>query len=565
MAVSGLHAFRQRNIEEPTQPTYKLDDWSRLNRFLILGSEGSRFDVTGKTTFVAENAASVLRCIEIDAIRVVNEIVRVSDEALAPKNDPALFALALVASNADDAGRKYAFDKLPLVARTGTHIMHFAQFAEQFRGWGRGMRKGVGGWFNAQNAGNLAYQVAKYQSRDDWSMRDLLRLAHPVPPTDQHKAIYHWITQGWDAVGSAPHDDAALRILWAMESLKQAEKDGTLTPKMAAQYVREYNLSREMLPTNVLTDAGVWSALLEKMPMTAMIRNLATMTRVGVLGPLADGNRKVLDALGSAERIHKARVHPLAILVALRQYAAGHGFRGTNTWTPVTQITDALNEAFYTAFKNVEPSGKKFLLALDVSGSMDSVGTVAGIESMNARELSAAMALITAATEPETYVVGFTSGRYSSGYGGYSYGANGRLVRNAVPAARTLDTSLSYHGITPIDISPSMRLDAVIEKISGLDFGSTDCSLPMVWAMKHQIVVDVFSVYTDNDHNSGDNPMAKLNEYRKKYVSDAKLVSVATMSSPITIGDPNDKGVLNVSGFDSAAPALISAFAAGKV
>ena len=45
--------------------------------------------------------------------------------------------------------------------------------------------------------------------------------------------------------------------------------------------VREYRLPREAVQTEHLTSPEVWEALLEDMPMTALIRNLATMTRVG--------------------------------------------------------------------------------------------------------------------------------------------------------------------------------------------------------------------------------------------------------------------------------------------
>ena len=62
--------------------------------------------------------------------------------------------------------------------------------------------------------------------------------------------------------------------------------------------------------------------------MTALIRNLATMTRVGVLAPGSDGTAKVVAQLGDPERIRKARVHPIAVLAALRTYASGHGVRG---------------------------------------------------------------------------------------------------------------------------------------------------------------------------------------------------------------------------------------------
>ena len=64
-------------------------------------------------------------------------------------------------------------------------------------------------------------------------------------------------------------------------------------------------------------------------------------------------------------------MHPIAVLAALRTYAAGRGARGGNEWNPVRAIVDALDAAFYTAFENVEPAGKRLLLALDVSGSME--------------------------------------------------------------------------------------------------------------------------------------------------------------------------------------------------
>ena len=86
--------------------------------------------------------------------------------------------------------------------------------------------------------------------------------------------------------------------------------------------------------------------------------------------PGSAGTAKVVAQLGDRERIRKARVHPIALLAALRTYAAGRGARGRHSWTPVPQIVDALDAAFYTAFENVEPTGKRLLLALDVSGSM---------------------------------------------------------------------------------------------------------------------------------------------------------------------------------------------------
>ena len=84
--------------------------------------------------------------------------------------------------------------------------------------------------------------------------------------------------------------------------------------------------------------------------------------------------------------------------------------RGGKSWAPVKVVEDALNEAFYLAFRTVEPTGKRWLLALDVSGSMG-CGQVAGAP-LTPREASAAMALVTAATEPGHHIVGFTGRGY---------------------------------------------------------------------------------------------------------------------------------------------------------
>src|SRR3954453_14183623 len=107
------------------------------------------------------------------------------------------------------------------------------------------------------------------------------------------------------------------------------------SPRDTAALVREYRLPREALKPEHLTSPEVWEALLVQMPMTALIRNLATMTRVGVIAPGSDGTAKAVAQLGDAERIRRARVHPIAVLAALRTYASGRGARGRGEWSPV--------------------------------------------------------------------------------------------------------------------------------------------------------------------------------------------------------------------------------------
>jgi 60 kDa SS-A/Ro ribonucleoprotein len=523
---------------------WAIDVWTRLRRFLILGSEGGSY-YASEHSLTRENAQAVEQAVAEDGPRAVAEIVRVSREGRAPKNDPALYALALAAGAGDEQTRKAALDALPQVARTGTHLFQFAAFVEGFRGWGRALRRAVGRWYASQSPDALAYQAVKYRQRAGVTHRDLLRLAHPAArvgagnPTldvsDEHARLFEWIVRGGETNG----------VPRLVEGFVRAQ--AVSTPRDAAALVREYGLPREALQPEHLTSAEVWEALLDGMPMTALIRNLATMTRVGVIAQGSDGTARAVAQLGDAERIRAARVHPIALLAALRTYAAGRGARGRGTWSPVRQIVDALDAAFYTAFGNVEPAGTRLLLALDVSGSMTS-GEVAGVPGLTPRDASAALALVTAATEERYEIVGFFAGR-----GGYR--KRGRSVHGGY-----------VDGLTPLALSPRQRLDDAVKTVSGLPFGGTDCALPMLYAQALGREIDAFVVFTDAETWAGDvHPAQALRDYRVASGIDARLVVVGMVSNGFSIADPTDPGMLDVVGFDTATPQLISDFARGAL
>jgi 60 kDa SS-A/Ro ribonucleoprotein len=506
--------------------TWQLDDWARLDRFLVLGSEGGTFYV-GERTLTRDNAAVVARCLAADGIRTINRIVAISHSGRAPKNDPAIFSLAMAAKLGDEPTRHAAYSALPKVCRIGTHLMHFAEYAQGFGGWGRGMRRAIGAWFNDKPASELAFQLAKYQSRDGWSNRDLLRLAHPRAASPSHDRLFAWAVSG--ELPSGTNDDPALELIVAMNELR-----GLTDAASVAALVRDKKVPRECVPTEWLKSPEVWDALLPAMPMTAMIRSLATMTRVGLVTQASLATNTITAHLRDASRLKKARVHPLAVLAALVTYKSGRSVRGDSTWSPVAKIVDALDAAFYASFELVEPAGKRMLLALDVSGSMGG-GCVGGIQGLTPRIASAAMSLVTAATEPAHTFVAFTSA--GGGYGGDP-------------------------GIQTLSISPRQRLDDVVRDVSALPMGGTDCALPMVWAQKHRVDVDTFVIYTDNETWAGPvHPAQALRSYREARGIPAKLVVVGMTSTGFSIADPNDAGMLDVVGFDTSTPPVIADFA----
>ena len=524
--------------------TWSVDDWTRLRRFLVLGSEGGSY-YASERELTLESAEAVARCIDADGLRAVATIVDVSVAGRAPKNDPALFALAMAAGLGDVETRRAALDALPRVARTGTHLFRFTQLVEGFRGWGRSLRRGIGRWYAEQPVDALAYQAVKYRQREGVTHRDLLRLAHPAaavgsdnPTLDvsaEHRRLFEWIVRGGDT-------DGLPRIVEGFARAQAAK-----TPAETAELVREYGLPREALPSEHLASPVVWEALLDDMPSTALIRNLAAMTRIGLLASGSEATRLAVSRLRDAERLRRARVHPIAVLAALRTYEAGRGARGRGEWAPVREIVDALDAAFYAAFSSVEPAGTRLLLALDVSGSMES-GRVAGVPGLSPRDASAALALVTAATEPEWQIVGFHAGR-----GGWKAGSRRQWYGGE-------------NGLTPLAISPRQRLTDAVRAVSGLPFGATDCALPMLYARARKLEIDAFVIYTDSETWWGEvHPAQALQEYRAWSGIDARLVVVGMVANAFSIADPGDPGQLDVVGFDTATPQLIAQFARGSL
>ncbi len=509
---------------------FKADSWTRFERFILLGAESGSYYVS-ESDLTSQNVDNVRACIVADGIRAVDMIRNISVAGRAPKNDPAIYALALAASYGGDVNtRALALAALPAVCRIGTHLFTFAEFIDSMRGWGTALRRAVAAWYLEKKPDQLAFQLVKYQQRNGWSHKDLLRLAH----VEANTAATRWaLGKSTDARFAKRHDakkkfyrqDIYPHVSdnWPgiIEGFEEAK--GTKDEKVIIKLIADYGLTREMIPTEFQKSPAVWEALLDKMPPTAMIRTLGRMGASGLLAPLSDASKKVVAALGDREKLRKARVHPIQVLSALLTYKQGKGQKGSLTWTPVPTVVDALDGAFYKAFELVEPTGKSFYMGVDVSGSM-AHGTVAGIAGLTPNMGAAAMSMLIARTEPNYFIGGFATQFVSLG------------------------------------ISKSDRLDAAMKKAQR-SFGGTDCAVAVNHAFANKVPVDAFVVITDGEtwaggiHNS-----QALEDYRQKMGINAKLVVINMIANKTSIADPEDGGSLDVVGFDASVPTLINGF-----
>lgn len=515
--------------------TFVVDKWTALHRFLILGSEGGSYYATEKA-LTLESVKSLQECLVEDGLRVVREIVEISDSGRAVKNDPAIFALSLcLRYTCDPAGyrngtdasvaiRQAARDAVPKVCRTATHMFTLAQALKPFGGWSRVVRGAFAGWYNSKTDSSLAYQLIKYQQRGGWAHRDVLLRARVKPTSEVHKTLYHWVTQGWDTVGDEPHPEEALRQVWAFERAQLAT-----TSKEIVGLITDYNLPRECIPTQYLNSPDVWVALLQKMQLTAMIRNLGKMSSLGLLTNSSAETKKICATLNDEVQLKRARIHPMMVLNAQRIYAKGHGLKGNLTWQPCPKITDALDDAFYKAFDYVEPTGKRICLGLDISGSMFGA-SCAGMQGLTAGEATAAIAMTIMRTEENWETMAFAT------------------------------------EFQALNISPKQRLDDVIKSMRRVRMGRTDCSVPFTWAKDKQREFDAFVVMTDNETYAGRiHPSQALKKYREASGISARSAVLAFSSNKFTIADPLDPGMMDMAGLDASIPAILSNFIAGKL
>ena len=520
---------------------WAVDDLIRLKRFLCLGSEGGTYYCKEKT-LTEENVQCIKRLIADGKGKdTVDVICRFSVEGRTAKQTSVLFALAVCARRGDLDTKQHAYSCLSKICRIPTHLFEFVEVCDKMgetTGWGRAHRKAVSAWYTnfASDPMKLAMHVTKYRNRNNWTHRDVLRLAHAKPMDDAIGFILRYAVKGMDEArsmyvkrheGSEDENTTFGKVLSFLEAVEEARMSGD--EKRMIELIQQSGLVREHVPTGLLSSVALWRVLLEQMPLTALIRNLGKMTSIGVIENGSQQEKQIVKKLADKNLLKSARIHPFNVLVALKTYSSGKGQRGKLAWQPNKMVVEALDSAFYLSFAFVQPTNKRYLLAVDVSGSMSC--SVMGTPFISCRDAAAAMMMVTRRTEEHCEVVAFCN------------------------------------KLRPLDITPNDKLEQVVTTVTGLPFGCTDCSLPMVWAKQNEKLFDVFIVYTDCETYAGAvHPSEALRQYRKQTGRwDTRLIVCGMSSNGFTIADPDDQGMMDVVGFDSAAPEAMRSFIMGEI
>ena len=511
--------------------------FTRLEDFLILGTSGGTYYV-GEAQHTFDNAHVVFNAITQDGPRAVALAMDVSASRppRAPRNEPALFLLAAAITRGDLDTRRAARAALPKVARTTNHQAAFFGYWKNLHGKptgrngsspkiGRLTRGAFADLLLAGEPDQVAFRACKAMARktpsgEPFSLRDVLRIAHPQADSEQRRALFGWIA------GNVP-DEQARAVLPSVDAFLTAK--AVTTARDAVRVVTERAVPWEFLPDHALTHAQVWEALIDTIGMTALLRNLARMTRLGTLKPMGDATRRAAARLTDQGALAAGRIHPLDVFLALRVYASGRSQPNpradAHTWTPVPAILDALEESYELTFGHVQPSGRRLLIAVDSSGSMSWGGvTVGGSAIGTPYEIGCAMAVILARIERgNAHVIDVDTAVHASRI---TARTNLREIRTWHPAG-----------------------------------GGTDLSLPFSWARQQRLEVDGMLVLTDNETWAGRaHPVQELAAYRAQVSPQARCVVAAMTAAGHSIADPGDPGALNIAGFDASLPQLVTGF-----
>ncbi|HAX80127.1 MAG TPA: TROVE domain-containing protein [Cyanobacteria bacterium UBA11372] len=493
--------------------------WKMLRRCLLIGTAKSTY-YAGKQELTEDFVAVVREAVAENPTKVAEEILYASDGRSINNSAPILALVLLSMGEAPEA--KKAFQEIfPQVVRTGSHFYEWLNYTKSLRGFGKVIREVGKNWLSREDVKGLAYQLLKYQQRQGFSHRDALRLFHVKPTTEDQQLLFNWVIKGWEELPTEIPSEALAQIWW-YEWLKR-------NPDQTHEAISQGRLTHEMAAPVGKMDRQAWQLLFNQMPIGAMLRNLGSLTELGVLRADAGANLSRIEAvLNNKEHLRKGRIHPIDVLKALKTYQSGGRLgRSQKTWNPVPRIVDILETAVELSFEVVEPTGKVFMHAVDVSGSMSSLVADMGLSCC---EIATTMALVTAKAEKNYTIKGFATD-----------------FRN-------------------LDITAKDSFSSAVRKASNQNFGGTDASVAYDWMIKHKFKADVVCFWTDSESWAGyKHPSQALAEYRKKVNRNVKAVYVTLAPYRISLVDPNAPLSWDLAGFDPSTPRVIQMLATGEL
>jgi 60 kDa SS-A/Ro ribonucleoprotein len=377
----------------------------------------------------------------------------------------------VVLSTADVTSFCQAF---PLVIRTPNDLKDFVTVvrSRQLRqGMGRAVKRTIGDWLN-----NLSeYHTIKYGSKgSDWSLRDILRLVRPVPKSQRSSVMFNYLRDGL-TTENAVNVKTLLPQVATVELLKDTTDQ---TEQLAL--ITQGRLPYEVVVGAIKPTVEIWTALMEQMPIFALLRHLNTLNKAGVFAD-RKAVQYVVGRLTDQKVIQNSKILPFRFFTA---------HNSLDDSVP-RAISEALETALEISFENMPMLEGRVCVGPDTSGSMSSLVSAQG----KTRFIDIA-AIFTAAMLRKT------------------------------DDALILPFDTRIH---PCKLSSRDTLMTTARSLAAYGGGGTNVGAPLEFLLEKKIPVDVFIGITDCESWHGRGFMPAWRDYKKKVNPNAKafLLTIA--------------------------------------
>jgi len=435
---------------------------------------------------------------------MVADAERVVDKML--EKDPAFAAKAIVYARRDGFMRTvpiYALVRLwetapqlaasitSLVLGTPNDLRDFTSMRMQRRRvagktsiGGRSIKTCIGDWMNEHVD---EYRAIKYgaEGHEGFSLRDMLRIYHPGGAGTN--PVFNWIMSGSPDREGKTVDLTAVERITAYEALKCAATDVE-----KAKLIEKGGLPHEVATSFAGNSKVVWNAIVPQLPVFALLRNLATLERHGVL---ADHRKWICDKLTDGGTIRKSKILPFR-------------FAGAINYVKDAQVKDALRGALDLSFDSVPDIEGRTVVFVDISGSM---GDGCWGQQLHGDK-----------TPPGGYL------RIASIFGVC-------MMRKA-----KLDGRMMLFD-TRVDEFPVSMRDSILTQAERVATrGGTDTGCTIKWMIDNNEKADNIILITDEQQNAGRPFVDRLDEYRQKVNRKAKAFIIDVAPYMTALVPPTD-------------------------
>ncbi|WP_127587216.1 TROVE domain-containing protein [Paenibacillus koleovorans] len=356
----------------------------------------------------------------------------------------------------------------------------------------QGMGRGEGGravkrQVNRFLAGVSEYWAIKYNGRGrGYSLGDAIATAHPKPADLKQQALFRYLRGQEANLSLLPQVDALEQLKLAKTELEQLH------------WIEVGKLPHEVVTGAVKPTQAIWEALIDQMPAMALLRNLNTLERAGVLE-----NRYNLDTvvarLTDVHTLRKAQIFPFRFAKAFRQVKH-------------QALRDALRDAVEATFANLPDLEGRTAIFLDTSGSMN-------------------------------------SGEYLQ---------IGSVFALALYKKTEGDSLFWLFDTVVVDPRPSRR-DSILSQADQIQArGGTDTGAPVRELLRKREKVDQIVIITDEQQNSGSPFYEELMKYRSKVNPDVRafIIDIAPYRSAMV--PPLDRNTFYIYGWSDTVLSFIA-------